>query len=148
MQDGELKNAGVFWKFGVFLFALLIAADLLSKHFAKNIFRNYVFAFSIPLPEPLTYLVYAIVLAVMVYYLRKNYRLLSFLQKSAWLLIFTGAILNIGERIFLGYVRDFIYITFYKWTGIYNFADWYIIAGIIILLRAHNNDKNEQKLKK
>src|ERR1700722_5314878 len=106
MQDAELKNAGVFWKFGVFLFALLVLADLLSKHFAKNIFRNYVFAFSIPLPEPLIYIVYAIVLAAMVYYLINYHRQLSFLQKSAWLLIFTGAFLNIGERIYLGYVRD------------------------------------------
>ena len=52
----------------------------------------------------------------------------------AWMLIFAGAASNIGERILLGYVRDFIYITFYKWTGVYNAADFYILIGIVILL--------------
>ncbi len=148
MQNDDLKNnAPIFWPWGVFLFAIFAAADLLSKHLAHNVFRNYLFAFSLPVPEKLIYLIYVLVLAGMVYYLTKNYHKLSFVEKFAWLIIFTGAFLNIGERIILGYVRDFIYITFSHWTGIYNVADFYIIIGIIVLIFFYN-DKNEQKLKK
>jgi lipoprotein signal peptidase len=61
-------------------------------------------------------------------------------------MIFAGAASNIGERILLGYVRDFIYISLYKWTGVYNAADGYIILGIVLLLikSASVNDKNNK----
>lgn len=134
MQNEDLKkNAPIFWPWGVFLFAVLISADLFFKHLAKNTFRNYLFAFSLPVPERFIYLIYAIVLGAIVYHTIKNYNFFSFPEKLAWMLIFAGAILNITERIILGYVRDFIYITFYKWTGIYNLADMYILLGVLIL---------------
>jgi signal peptidase II len=135
MQNEELKkNASGFWKLGVFLFVLLVLLDQFVKHFAHNIFRNYVFTFSLPVPEVLIYVIYVLVLAAIIYYLSKNYKKLPRLSKVAWTLILAGAASNIFERIILGYVRDFIYITFYRWTGIYNLADFFIIAGIIILL--------------
>ncbi len=115
-------------------FFALIAADQLSKHFIKRSFLNYNFAFSLPVPIILMYIIYAGVIAGMIYYVLKNRRRLSFFSKFAWTLIFAGAASNIGERIILGYVRDFIYISFYKWTGVYNAADGYIILGILILL--------------
>ena len=134
MRNEDLKNAGVFWKFGVFLFALLVVIDQLSKYLAHNIFQNPVFAFSLPLPVWLIYVIYLLVVAGMVYYLLNNYQSLTVSAKAAWVFIFAGAASNIGERIVLGYVRDFIYITFYKWTGVYNLADGYIIVGIILLI--------------
>ena len=77
----------------------------------------------------------------MAYYVFKNYRIFSFFSSLAWTLIFAGALSNIAERLYLGYVKDFIYIDFYHWVGIYNLADGYIIVGIIILLFKHNNSK-------
>jgi lipoprotein signal peptidase len=115
-------------------FLALIIADQLIKHFIARRFLNYNFAFSLPAPVFLIYTIYAVVIAGMIYYVLKNYRQFSFLTKFAWTMIFAGAASNIGERILLGYVRDFIYISLYKWTGVYNAADGYIIAGIIILL--------------
>jgi lipoprotein signal peptidase len=118
----------------VFLFLAFILADQVSKIFATSIFRNYVFAFSLPLPEYLIYLVYAIVLVAIGFYVVKNRSQLSTVSNIAWTLVLSGAVSNIFERIFLGYVRDFIYISFYHFTGIYNLADFFIIAGIILLL--------------
>jgi signal peptidase II len=79
------------------------------------------------------YAIYFLVILGMLYYVFKNYKNFSVSAYFAWTLIFAGAASNIGERIFLGYVRDFIYISFYKWTGVYNVADGYIILSIFIL---------------
>jgi len=145
MPNQELKkNAPVFWPTSVFLFVLLIFTDQLAKHLAVRVFKNSAFAFSLPVPPALIYLIYFIVVAGMIYYVLKNHHRFSFASKVAWTLIFAGAASNIGERILLGYVRDFIYISFYKWTGVYNAADGYIIAGIILLLLSSTKiiDKN------
>ena len=116
------------------VFFLLIFIDQLFKALAKNNFLNDNFAFSLPLPVWLMYLVYAGVLFVSAAYLFKTHRQLNCWQFIGWLLIWAGAFSNIGERIALGHVRDFIYITFFGLTGIYNLADGYILLGIIILL--------------
>ena len=126
----------------VFLFLALVFFDQAAKHFAHNIFRNAVFAFSIPLPVWLIYFVYAGVVLAMVYYTATQYNFFSFTSKIAWTFIFAGAVSNIIERIFLGYVRDFIYIHFLQLTGIYNLADFFIIIGIVILLIPYRIDKN------
>lgn len=126
------KNAAVFLISGVFL--LLIIIDQLSKYFAKNLFLNYQFAFSLPVPPALMYFIYSLVLLAIIYHIAAHHHRLSFKAKLAWTFILAGASSNITERIILGYVRDFIYITFYKWTGVYNLADFFIIVGIIILL--------------
>lgn len=117
----------------VFLFLVLLFFDQVTKHFAKNIFRNYNFVFSLPLPLWSMYIIYILVICFCVYYAVKNYGRFSLAERFAWTLIFSGAAANIFERIILGYVRDFIYIRFSLWTGIYNLADGYIIAGILII---------------
>ena len=120
--------------FSAFVFLFLILADQLVKNYASNVFKNSNFAFSLPLPVWLMYIIYTAVFIGLVYYCAKNYRAFNFASKLAWTLIFAGAFSNIIERIMLGYVRDFIYLTLYKWTGIYNLADGFIILGIVILL--------------
>jgi lipoprotein signal peptidase len=129
------KESDRYWSF-FFLcvaFLVLLLLDQLVKHFVASPFLNYNFAFSLPVPVLLMYIIYFVVIAAMVYYVSKNHKAFSFFSKLAWTLIFAGAASNIGERIVLGHVRDFIYISFYKWTGVYNLADGYIIVGIILL---------------
>ena len=121
------------WLFA-FLFVLLVAIDQLSKASARNIFINKQFAFSLPLPVFLMYAIYFTVLAGLAYYAAKHYRVFSAAERWAFALIFAGALSNVVERIVLGYVRDFIYIIFYHWVGVYNLADGYIILGILILI--------------
>ena len=77
----------------------------------------------------------------MLYYIWKNYSYFNKTISFAWIVIFAGAVANVGERIALGYVRDFVYISLWKWTGVYNLADFYIIVGILVLLVSSNYKK-------
>lgn len=116
------------------IFFAAVGLDQAAKHFVTRKFLNYNFAFSLPLPVWLMYVIYVLALGGISYYLFKNYYRQNFLAKISWTLILAGGLCNIVERIFLGYVRDFIFVKFYSWTGIYNLADFYIILGIVILL--------------
>lgn len=94
-------------------------------------FENAYFAFSLPLPIHVIYIIYFLALLLISIYVVKHFN--SFLKKElfAWLLIFAGAISNIAERIIRGSVRDFLYI---YGGGILNLADLYILFGILSLL--------------
>jgi lipoprotein signal peptidase len=130
-KDGRLNKESF-----VFLFVILIIADQLIKYFIpdEKYFLNHNFAFSLPVPGYLMYLVYFFILGGIGHYLFKNFYQLDRISKIAWSMILAGAASNIGERIALGYVRDFIYINLHNWTGIYNVADGYIIVGVVILI--------------
>ncbi len=121
-----------------FLVAVGIAADQLIKYlvFAGKIlpsrlirFRNYQFAFSIAMPVWLIYVFYVIVLAAAFYYLGQRFERVGKIELIGWTLLLAGGLSNIGERLVLGYVRDYLLI----FNGILNLADLFIIAGILIL---------------
>lgn len=63
-------------------------------------------------------------------YMRKKVKKKSYSEKF-FLLILMGAISNLIDRIWRGYAVEFIYI---KWIGTFNFADIYVIIGIIALI--------------
>ncbi len=121
----------------VFLFSLALGLtfiDQAAKYFAAVhgfIFRNYLFAFSLPVPSVLMYLFYLVALAVLFWYVMVNLKKFSRPILLGWWLIVVGASINVGERLILGYVRDFIYI---YGGGVLNVADLYIIVGIVYLL--------------
>ena len=48
------------------------------------------------------------------------------------LLILSGAVGNIIDRMFRGYVVDFFEFTFFEWP-VFNVADIYVVAGVILL---------------
>jgi lipoprotein signal peptidase len=143
-KSPQPKQSDHHWSFFFLclIFFTSVIIDQLVKHLVLKEFLNYNFAFSLPVPSPLMFAIYAAVIAAMVYHILKNHRRLTFLAKLAWTLIFAGAASNIIERILLGYVRDFIYISFYRWTGVYNLADGYIIAGVLLLLLAPRSLRN------
>lgn len=47
-------------------------------------------------------------------------------------LVLAGAIGNIIDRLFRGYVVDFFEFTFFKWP-VFNVADIYVVVGVILL---------------
>lgn len=125
---------------------ILVAVDLATKFYAfnsgfaeflnnfkpvisKRLFSNSDFAFSLKLPQPLMWLIYIFLLAVLITWFWRS-EVKSKRMKIALMLILAGAFSNIFDRLILGYVRDFIYIF---WGGILNIADIYIIIGIILL---------------
>ena len=116
-----------------FLFFLFLFIDQLTKHFVLTkqsalVFRNENFAFSLELPSFLMYLTYIILLGLLLnWFVKKENK--RILDKLGFVLIISGAVSNIGERILNGYVIDFIHIH----TGVFNIADFFIILGILFL---------------
>jgi signal peptidase II len=130
----------VFWF--MLLVGLLLTAQIIAVPLMRHVsnmpatdlgiqpFKNYHFAFSLPLSGWLLYGVYVVVMIILIRYLVASWYQLSGLQRCAWVLILAGAVSNIGERVVLGYVRDY----FYVYSGIFNIADLYIFLGVGMLL--------------
>ncbi len=134
------RGSFVFWFCGV---CLLVACEQAIKKIIFSIpvpqhagwfglahFFNDRFAFSLPVPVVFMYGIYFFVLAAIAAYLKFQWGALTRLSRFAWALIVAGAVSNIGERLLLGSVRDYIRLS----TGIFNLADGYILMGMFILL--------------
>jgi len=142
----KLKNS-LFFLFGALLIALDQAAkrlayakgagSFLARYLQKlrpafgfKIFPNYNFAFSLHVPIVLTYIIYAVLLGLLLFWF-------SDVENRTWkikfgvTLILAGALSNIFDRVYLGYVRDFIFVF---WGNIFNLADMYIVLGILLLV--------------
>jgi len=65
----------------------------------------------------------------------KNHKKLSLLGKIPFGLIIGGALSNLFDRIYYGYVKDFIYFHYnrFSWPT-FNFADVFICIGVLLLL--------------
>ncbi len=104
---------------------LLIILDQLTKYFFGNV-KNYGAAFGI-LQDYTTFLIIiSLVIIIICFYYYKNKELrmgLSF--------ILAGAVGNLIDRIFLGYVRDFIDLKFFP---VFNLADSFNVIGAILLI--------------
>jgi len=116
-----------------FLFFFFLLLDQTTKHFVLKkpsalIFKNENFAFSLKVPTPWMYLTYIILLTLLVnWFVKKQNK--NILDKLGFVFILSGAVSNISERLFNGFVIDFIHIH----TGVFNLADFFIILGIILL---------------
>jgi lipoprotein signal peptidase len=128
-----LRSSAI-WSLAFFI--LIVVDQLVKLQFPP--FRNYGFAFGIPLSPWLMYFFYAVVVIILLAYFFRHRKEFSFSQNIAWLLIFAGSAANIGERIWLGYVRDFLYL---PGGSVINVADIYITAGLIVLLFFKTNLK-------
>lgn len=68
--------------------------------------------------------------------------------KWSLMLILAGAVGNVADRIFRGYVVDFFEFTFIKWP-VFNMADIYVVVGTIVMailvLFVIKDDKNVKK---
>ncbi len=52
--------------------------------------------------------------------------------RAALVLILSGAVGNIIDRLFRGYVVDFFEFTFFEWP-VFNVADIYVVSGVFLL---------------
>lgn len=74
-----------------------------------------------------------IFIAIFVFYYVKE-------QNKTWLLnisfgfLFAGCVGNLFDRLFFGYVRDFIQFDFWKSFPIFNFADVALFVGVILFV--------------
>lgn len=91
-------------------------------------------------------IVTSIVIVLFAYLLTKNYKNSKLFSVSAALII-GGGLGNLIDRIFVGYVVDYLALTFFP--PVCNFADYAITAGTVLLIiyLIFFADKDKRKLK-
>lgn len=91
-------------------------------------------------------IVTSIVIILFAYLLTKNYKKSKLFSVSAALII-GGGLGNLIDRIFVGYVVDYLALTFFP--PVCNFADYAITAGTVLLIiyLIFYADKDKRKLK-
>jgi len=127
----------------IILLFFVILTDILSKYWVNisdpefsvigNILRithvkNTGVAFGTPLPG-ITLVIPLILLGIGVF-LWKSWRHISELEKTGYLMIITGGLLNALERTFFGSVTDFISLQYF---AVFNIADIAITAGVLLI---------------
>lgn len=80
----------------------------------------------------------------MFYYLMKNKNANRTLENYSWIFIISGALGNIADRIFRGFVIDMIDFRGI-WTYIFNFADIYINIGVFLMILNTIIEEREKK---
>lgn len=77
------------------------------------------------------FMILSIILCIVIaVYMKLKVPKKSYTEKCL-MLILTGGIGNLIDRIFRGFVVDFISL---KYVGIFNFADMYIVIGVILIV--------------
>ena len=145
-----------------FLFIFIVFADQLIKFFASKtigaqsisilpeilklkIHQNTGVAFGLPFNPWLAYFL-IILLGILIFIVQKRKRnICHFCFVSyPFILIFSGALSNLLDRVRFGYVID--YIEFIPLRGFFNLADCAIVIGIImIILKILNQNNVNQK---
>ena len=144
-----------------FIFFVLVVFDLLSKKivfdsidlhtFISLTFfldlthiHNFGVSFGLfsGLISPRLLIILGLLVVGFIFYLMKSAS--DMFEEWSFLIIISGALSNIIDRIFNGYVIDFIYFHYkYFFWPAFNFADIYITIGIIMIviniLRKINN---------
>ena len=144
-----------------FIFFVLVAFDLLSKKIVFDLIdlhtfisltffldlthiHNFGVSFGLfsGLISPWILIILGLLIVSFIFYLMKSAS--DTFEEWSLLIIISGALSNIIDRIFNGYVIDFIYFHYkdFFWPA-FNFADIYITIGIIMIviniLRKINN---------
>lgn len=146
----------------MFVVPILLVIDLVSKYFAStmikqiilipnflalNYVKNFGMAWSILSGQTiLLSVIAAFAIIAMIYYLLYK-KPLGF-KKIAIECMLAGAMGNLLDRLFLGYVRDFIDVNIFGYDfPIFNVADCALSIGVIILFiieyKEERNGKNE-----
>jgi signal peptidase II len=114
------------------VFAGLTALDQLLKYLVRYFGGLYVcnknIAWSINIPEPSFWIFWTIIVSLLLFYLyKKQPKNGSFYL----ILILSGAVSNIIDRLIFGCVVDFIDLKFWP---VFNLADIFIALGAVLLL--------------
>lgn len=144
ISKNERAYSFIFW-FGLFI--VLVACDQILKvlifnfpsqsqpwlltsfagGFGLQLYTNAEFAFSAPIPKFLMYSVYAVSTVALAWWAKVSWKNLASPSKIAFILILAGSASNLGERLIVGSVRDYLLVA----NGIFNLADAYILVGVL-----------------
>lgn len=136
----------------IFLFMIMLVIDQYTKYIVDS---NFLLTETVPIIEGffnLTYVqnrgiafglfqgkidvvsVLAIIAAVTIlFYFIKNFKKINFLERIAYTMIISGAVGNIIDRIFRGFVIDMLDFRGI-WSFVFNFADAWINVGVILII--------------
>lgn len=130
----------IFWLFLALFSSKLIVDNLTSGHhysnavFQLHYLKNTGAAFSLLQNAREFLIIVSIVAIVMLFmYIHDNIRNIHLISISFISLLCAGIAANCHERIVLGYVRDYIQLTFVNFP-IFNVADIFITIGVIALV--------------
>lgn len=134
----------------VIIIILLVAADQLTKLYAVNVIKpqgfvkvidNFYYftytenrgaAFGIFQNKQLFFIIVTLIIFLVLGYVLVKYRIEGKLFYTATVLIVAGGIGNLIDRIFRGYVVDFLQFSFF--SPVCNLADYYITVGAVMLI--------------
>ena len=77
-----------------------------------------------------------VAIGLILFYFCKNFKKISFLERIAYTMIFAGAIGNMIDRLYRGFVIDMLDFRGI-WSFIFNFADVWITIGVILIIIEH-----------
>ena len=129
---------------GIFL-TLNESVPILKNFFSITFIQNYGAAWNL-LNNKVDFLIFVSLFAIFILYrymynFKRNKR-----NILAFGLILGGIVGNLIDRVFLGYVRDFLSFRFWNYHyPIFNFADTFIVIGVFLLILAiiKGEDKDE-----
>lgn len=101
--------------------------------------KNFGLGFSLNFGLLTNLVIIALALLFFVYYYFAHRQGLSWAGKLAFVLILAGAVSNIADRLYLGYVRDFLDIGL---GFTFNLADAMIILGLIMIFFTSKYETN------
>ena len=135
---------------GIILFVLLVLADQLTKLYALNVvkkegyveviknFYHLVYvenrgaAFGIMQNKQWFFIIITIIVFAVFGYVLYKYKIEGKLFFAAAVLILSGGFGNLIDRVFRGYVVDFLQFSFFN--PVCNVADYYITIGAVLLV--------------
>lgn len=134
----------------IVLIILLIAADQLTKLYAINtvkpagmitVVENFYYfvyvenrgaAFGIMQNKQWFFIIVTLLIFAAFAYVLYNYKIEGKLFFAAFVLVVGGGIGNLIDRVFRGYVVDFLQFSFFK--PVCNLADYFITVGAVLLI--------------
>ncbi|MBU1180184.1 signal peptidase II [Patescibacteria group bacterium] len=129
-------------RFYIIIPLLVFSADRIIKYFASSInlgggfvkvglYKNYAGAFSLPIAGTVYNILGVFLILIFVYLLIKELRFGNPKKIFAFQIIILGGVSNIFDRLYFGYVIDYIQIIN---RSFFNIADLMLIAGVATLL--------------
>jgi len=127
-----------------FLISILFLVDRLTKWLALKIpeggiffiskkiiglslYKNQNIVFNLEIHQTLLYIFIFVILAILIWFLIRNYQNKNIFFIFSISLIIVGALSNLIDRLFFGYVIDFL--SFFNYS-IFNLSDVYIVVGV------------------
>src|SRR3989338_10267928 len=100
--------------------------------------KNFGLSFAINL-GPIPNLILVILgLSFFIYYYWQRREKFTYVGELTFVFIFAGALSNIFDRAYFGYVRDFMDL---GWGFTFNLADIFVVVGLILFLYLPDKDK-------